>query len=261
MGGGARQEVREFIQRCVANIQDSPESMQAGLSSLLLKTIAVTSRSLQEMVATDVYLNIVDQIVSSSVKIVNEVAYLTVLISLTQTIADTESSWTPPLAELTIQDEATCRKLEQILEKILQIGRKDASQMEQIELVHYEKLLYLYCAVRDLEKKILGEKASDSTPASLGRETGLNERILKSVAETLAAKILSGDQSTMPKICFATLAREAKRKPCEVSRILHEVYITTALSRIEVIKAFFSGDLMGDVASAKLGFELYESVI
>ena len=67
--------------------------MQAGLSSLLLKTIAVTSRPLQEMVTTDVYLTIVDQVVSKDVKIVNEVAYLTVLISLTQTIADTSSNW------------------------------------------------------------------------------------------------------------------------------------------------------------------------
>jgi len=36
-------EVDMFIQRCVSDIQESPESMHAGLSSLLLKTIAINS--------------------------------------------------------------------------------------------------------------------------------------------------------------------------------------------------------------------------
>lgn len=45
--------------------------MQAGLSCLLLKTIAVTSNGLQEVVARYVYLTIVDQVVSDDVKIVN----------------------------------------------------------------------------------------------------------------------------------------------------------------------------------------------
>lgn len=67
--------------------------MHAGLSSLLLKTIAITSQPLQEMVARDVYIPIVDQVVSRHVKMVNQVAYLTVLISLTQTIADSKSLW------------------------------------------------------------------------------------------------------------------------------------------------------------------------
>ena len=76
-------EVMEFIQRCVANIQESPESMQAGLSCLLLKAIAVASSGLQEVVGRYVYLAIVDQVINQEVKIVNQVAYLTVLISLT----------------------------------------------------------------------------------------------------------------------------------------------------------------------------------
>ena len=111
--GTVRTEVLEFIERCVTNIKDSPESMQAGLSCLLLKTIAITSHALQEVVARDVYLVIIDHVVSENVQMVNQVAYLTVLISLTQAIAD-NSLW-QPLARLTLQDEATCRKLEQII--------------------------------------------------------------------------------------------------------------------------------------------------
>ena len=77
-----------FIQRCVSDIQQSPESMHAGLSSLLLKTIAITSVPLQEVVSKRVYSPIVDQVIASEVKIVNQVAYLTVLTNLTQAIAD-----------------------------------------------------------------------------------------------------------------------------------------------------------------------------
>ena len=62
------------------------------------------------MVARDVYLIIVDQVISENVQIVNLVAYLTVLISLTQAIADNKL-W-QPLAKFTLQDEPTCRKLE-----------------------------------------------------------------------------------------------------------------------------------------------------
>ena len=69
--------------------------MQAGLSSLLLKAIAVTNATLQELVVLEVYLVIVDQVLSSQVKAVNQVAYMTVLISLTQAIADSPNMWQP----------------------------------------------------------------------------------------------------------------------------------------------------------------------
>ena len=53
------------------SIEESPESMQAGLSSLLLKTIAVTSETLQELIAVNVYLYLVAQVCNSEVRIVN----------------------------------------------------------------------------------------------------------------------------------------------------------------------------------------------
>jgi len=43
---GHQSEVLDFIKRCMDSIEESPESMRAGLSSLLLKTIAVTSEHL-----------------------------------------------------------------------------------------------------------------------------------------------------------------------------------------------------------------------
>ena len=66
----------------------------------MLKTIAVASVSLQEVVARDVYLKIVDQVISADVRIVNQVAFMTVLISLTQNIA--ENRLWQPLARLTL---------------------------------------------------------------------------------------------------------------------------------------------------------------
>ena len=110
---GLASEVLEFITRCVSSIEQSPESMQAGLSSLLLKTIAITSEPLQEVVACNVYLNIVDQVVSESVRIVNQVAYLTVLISLTQAIAD--SNLYQPLIRTTLMNDQVSHKLESIV--------------------------------------------------------------------------------------------------------------------------------------------------
>ena len=229
----------EFIQRCVTNIQESPESMHAGLSSLLLKTIAITSQPLQEMVARDVYLPIVDQVVSRHVKMVNQVAYLTVLISLTQTVADSKSIG-QQLAHLTLLDRQNCSKLEQIMEILLASPQVEG----QIETVRYEKLLYLYCALKDLQSKC-EEAGLNST---FGVESDLDQRLLTSISGTLAQKIIANDQSTVSKICFAALARETKRKPQQVSQILHASYLSTG-SKLEVIKAFFSGDLMGDAAS------------
>ena len=77
-----------------------PESMRAGLSSLLLKTIAVSSEPLQELIIANVYLKLIDQVVSLEVRIVNQVAYLTVLTSLTEAIA--ESKFTMPLIRRTL---------------------------------------------------------------------------------------------------------------------------------------------------------------
>lgn len=81
----------------------------------------------------------------------------------------------------------------------------------------------------------------------------MDTRLLTSVSETLAQTIIDDEQSTVSKICFATLARETRRRPGPVSEILHATYLKTG-SKLEVIKAFFSGDLMGDIASVQLGF-------
>ena len=61
----------DFIDKCVTEIQESPESMRAGMSSVLLKTIATTSVSLQDAVGKQVYLNIVDQVNDPDVNLVN----------------------------------------------------------------------------------------------------------------------------------------------------------------------------------------------
>jgi len=90
MGHGYQSEVLDFISRCMDSIEESPESMRAGLSSLLLKTIAVSSEPLQEVIIGNVYLKLVDQVCSQEVRVVNQVAYLTVLTSLTEAIADSK---------------------------------------------------------------------------------------------------------------------------------------------------------------------------
>ena len=86
-GATENAEVNEFINRCVEDIQSSPESMQAGLSSVLLKQISVTSSSLQYKITKDVYLNIIGKLCQAEEPIINQIAYLTVLTGLTQAVA------------------------------------------------------------------------------------------------------------------------------------------------------------------------------
>ena len=98
----------------------------------------------------------------------------------------------------------------------------------QIETVRYEKLLYFYCALKDLQQKC--EEGS----TTFGSEADLDSRLLSSVSETLAQTIIADEQSTVSKICFATLARETRRRPGPVSKILHATYLKTGSKR-EVI--------------------------
>ena len=147
---GHQAEVLDFIKRCMDSIEESPESMQAGLSSLLLKTIAVTSETLQELIAVNVYLYLVAQVCNSEVRIVNQIAYLSVLTSLTEAVASDAKVYRP-LIKLTLQDQRVCGLLEQIIKIIL--TSREPDQMDQNETVRFEKLLYVYCAIKDLQER------------------------------------------------------------------------------------------------------------
>ena len=52
----------------------------------------------------------------------------------------------------------------------------------------------------------------------------LDSKVLRRVAEILASKLIAGDESSIVKMCFATLTRESKRKSDEISTILHSIY-------------------------------------
>jgi hypothetical protein len=96
-GGPEQSDLRElndFINRCLTEIKNSPESMNAGLSSQLLKQIVVASADLQYKVIKDVYLNILAELCSGKAKMINKVAYLTVLIGLTEAIMNNDI-WRP----------------------------------------------------------------------------------------------------------------------------------------------------------------------
>ena len=108
-GAAENEEINEFINRCVQDIQSSPESMQAGLSSVLLKQISVTTSRLQVKVTKDVYLNIVEKLCQGEEPIVNQVAYLTVVIGLTQAVAN--SNLHKPLCAETLEKGTVCKLL------------------------------------------------------------------------------------------------------------------------------------------------------
>ena len=85
--------------------------------------------------------------------LVNQVAYLTVLISLTQVISDSKIN--RPLIELTMQDAKVSQKLEAIVRKAIET---DATSLDKVEAVRFEKLLYFYCALKDLQEKSPSDK-------------------------------------------------------------------------------------------------------
>lgn len=64
--------------------------MQAGLSSILLQTISVTSKRLQELVAYEVYVKMLYELGKKETPEMRHIAYLTVLTSLTSKAADSE---------------------------------------------------------------------------------------------------------------------------------------------------------------------------
>ena len=48
---GTKSEMYEFINRCVSDIENQPDSMQAGLSSVLLYHISTTTELMQTVIA------------------------------------------------------------------------------------------------------------------------------------------------------------------------------------------------------------------
>ena len=95
------------------------------------------------------YLKIVDQVINPEVKTVNQVAYLTVLISLTQSVADSKGTW-KPFVKLTLENNVICDKLHSIISLATE---GDTPSLTQIYKVRFEKILYLYCALKDLQGK------------------------------------------------------------------------------------------------------------
>ena len=114
--------------------------------------------------------------------------------------------------------------------------------MDKIETVRFEKILFFYCALKDLQARLdIGGTAFASAP-------GFEKTLILTIAKLLARMIISDDQSSVSKICFGALVREAKRRPDFVADILREAYEQTGSSPA-VIKAFFVGDLLNDLKS------------
>jgi hypothetical protein len=87
---GKSSEPRKFIDRCLNDIERSPDSMSAGLSSILLQNICVASPKMQYVVGEYVFLPIVDDLDAKEIPILRRVAYLTVLTSLLTKVFETK---------------------------------------------------------------------------------------------------------------------------------------------------------------------------
>jgi len=78
---GAKSELSLFLDRCVTDIEQSPESLQAGLSSVLLQEICVSTPKMQVAIAKQVFLRMVAEM-DQPIPLSRRVAYLTVLTGL-----------------------------------------------------------------------------------------------------------------------------------------------------------------------------------
>lgn len=79
---GAKHEILVFVNRCVGDIESGPESMQAGLSSLLLSTIAQSCSKMQIVIAKEVFIRLLQQLLTPACAMNKRVAFLSVLASL-----------------------------------------------------------------------------------------------------------------------------------------------------------------------------------
>ena len=93
--------------------------MSAGLSSLLLQTIAVASPQLQTLVSRRVFLKIISELDEEGVKLTTKVAYMTVATSLIEKIATSQIS--DPFLDLTFRREEFKSLISGIIFKNLEI--------------------------------------------------------------------------------------------------------------------------------------------
>jgi len=174
-----------------------PDSMQAGLSSVLLQTISVTSMRLQELVIHDVVLKMLGEL-QNGIPEMRHVAYLSVLTSLVAKAA--ESSLFFALHTTLNYDEQVVSLLHGLIAKNLELDSQ--STWEADSLVKYEKTLYFYCALIDLKHK---QGPSVFAPCEF------QSRVLFRVVEVMHHDRLA--RQAKFKMCFATLARQAEASP------------------------------------------------
>lgn len=152
------------------------------------------------------------RITSTETQIVNQIAYLTVTVSLVQAVA--ESPLRQPFVEMTLGDADFRPSLEAVIAIALNEG--EAWTLEQTASVRFEKVLYFFCAVQDLQQAADQWLVFQDTP------------MLKHVAQCLVVALRSDGISaqTAVKQCFATLTRESKRKGglATTSALLREAY-------------------------------------
>ena len=175
-------------------------------------------------------------------------AYLTVVIGLTQAVADADLN--KPLCAETLEKETVCKTIEELVLANTSPLRKGADQMFFLKL---SKTLEFYCGLLDLKGK--------SKVATTFGNREFQIEILNRVASNLVNEITESSQdSQMARMCLVTLTREANRDSSLVEEVLHKCYKQYG-STEEVIRAFFEADLLKGLKSVELGFQLYSASI
>ncbi len=140
-GIGVQSDLYQFVNRCVEDIEKAPDSMQAGMSAVLMSHVSQCSEQMQRVVAEHVFLRLMDQLLSDSIETSKRVAFTSVLTSLLENAGTCFRS-------LTTSDSMIAAKLQQIVFNHLEINEDESMHLswqnkEPIKLVLYEKTLYL----------------------------------------------------------------------------------------------------------------------
>ena len=72
-------EIKQFVARCLGDITKQPESIQAGLSSVLLGLIIRHCPKMQQTIANDVFRRLLADMEEPTLPLAKRVAFLSVL--------------------------------------------------------------------------------------------------------------------------------------------------------------------------------------
>lgn len=156
----------------------------------------VESVNLQRKVIKDVYLDILAELISGQAVMVNKVAYLTVLIGLTDAISKHKIQ--DPFKELVVNNYDVCRAIEKCLIRYTDV---DLTAVDEFKVVRFEKAIFYNATLLDL----VDEYNRLNIKHEYSNVSFQNAIILKIATILLRESLASEKNESVIKMCRAKL--------------------------------------------------------